>query len=62
MKQANDIRLTKYLRKIQRKVGQLDRVQRERGLNAVFDLLEEVDEENYKARNRINCLRFPHAH
>lgn len=56
--QVNDIRLTKYLRKIQKKAGQIDRVQRERGINAVFDLLEEMGEENYKANTRINDLRF----
>lgn len=56
--QVNDVRLAKYLRKVIRKVGQIDRVQRERGLNALFDLLNEMGEEKDKAMYRINDLRF----
>lgn len=55
----NDIRLSKYLRKVQRKAGQIDKVEREKRLNAVFDLLLEMDEEMQKAMMRINSLRFP---
>lgn len=55
----NDARLTKYLRKIEKKGGQLAKVVREKRLNGVFDLLEETDEEVWKARMLINRLRSP---
>lgn len=55
----NDIRLAKYLRKVQRKAGQIDSKLRDRGLNAVVDLLIEIDEEIVKAQNRISGIRFP---
>lgn len=55
----NDIRLSKYLRKVQRKAGQLDRTIRDKRLNAVVDLLIEIDEEIVKAQYRISDIRFP---
>ena len=54
----NDIRLAKYLRKVQRKAGQIDRTVRDKKLNAVVDLLIEMDEEIVKAQNRISGIRF----
>lgn len=54
----NDIRLAKYLRKVQRKAGQIDSTIREKRLNAVVDLLIEMDEEIVKAQYRISGIRF----
>lgn len=54
----NDINLAKYLRKVQRKAGQIDRTIREKRLNAVVDLLIEMDEEIWKAQTRISGIRF----
>ena len=59
MRPENDLRLARYVRKIQRKAGQIDQVCRDRSLNALFDLLEELGEEKEKAQFRINDIRFP---
>jgi hypothetical protein len=54
----NDPFLTKYLRKLEKKGGQLSRKVREERLNAVFDFVEEMDLESYKIKQRITHLRF----
>lgn len=58
MKEENDIRLTRYFRKLRKRIDPLNIALREGKLDKAFILAMEIEEEAHKFQDRLNRLKY----